>query len=94
MGRHARDDDARSAGLDDLAEFVPGSMRHEQVDSQDGFQPSLAVARVRRVDDVGEPAARAREIRQLGNGTLRRDVDPPGSDVVTSITNCSAALAN
>ena len=55
----------------------------EQVDSQDGFHRALQWRESSRVDDVGEPATRTREIRQLSNGTPRRDVDPPGDDVVT-----------
>ena len=70
-------------GLDDLAEFVQSQCDTEQVDSQDGFHRALQWRESSRVDNVGEPAARAREIRQLGNGTLRRDVHPPGDDVVT-----------
>ena len=71
MGRHARDDDARSAGFDDLTEFVQSQCDTEQVDSQDGFRRALQWRESSSVDDMGEPATRTREIRQLGKGSSR-----------------------
>jgi len=83
MGRHARDDDARSAGLDDLAEFVQGQCDTEQVDSQDGFHRALQWRESGRVDDVvsrpHEPAKSASSAMERCDVTSTR----LAADVVT-----------